>query len=186
MPTGYISIGSNIDKHLHIPSSLRVLRQIFGSLLCSSVYASEPVGFSGETFHNLVVAFNADQSAKAVAKQLRQIELDHGRSRESQKFSSRTLDLDLILYGDQIINEGRLQIPRDEIERYAFVLEPLAEIAPHVRHPVSGVLFGELWRRFDKHGLQQTKLDSAAGLAEQVATAIDAEGLAGHVIGIGN
>ncbi|OAI11569.1 MULTISPECIES: 2-amino-4-hydroxy-6-hydroxymethyldihydropteridine diphosphokinase [Methylomonas] len=161
MPTGYISIGSNIDKEVHIPSSLRALQAQFGDLTVSSIYESEPVGFSGDSFYNLVASFDSDLPAKAVAKLLRQIELDHGRSRDSQKFSARTLDLDLILYGSDIISDGRLRIPRDEIERYAFVLEPLAEIAPNETHPVCGRRFGELWDAFDKTLASQTKLGPA-------------------------
>jgi 2-amino-4-hydroxy-6-hydroxymethyldihydropteridine diphosphokinase len=123
----------------------------------SSVYESEAVGFSGAVFHNLIVGFDSELDVNSVAKQLRQIELDNGRTSESQKFSSRTLDLDLILYGDLIINDGRLQIPRDEIERYAFVLEPLAEIAPTATHPVSGISYEQLWQKFDKSNLKQHK-----------------------------
>ncbi len=155
MPTGYISIGSNINKEIHIPSSLKALREVFGDLLISSTYETEPVGFVGDSFFNLVVGFKSELTAKEVAKLLRQIELDHGRTREAQKFSSRTLDLDLILYGDQIISDGRLQIPRDEIERYAFVLEPLAEIAPTEKHPISGLTFLALWQKLSKQGVKQ-------------------------------
>jgi 2-amino-4-hydroxy-6-hydroxymethyldihydropteridine diphosphokinase len=155
---GYISIGSNIDKEIHIPASLQALEQQFGALLVSNVYESEAVGFSGESFHNLVVGFDSEMDIKTLAKQLRQIELDNGRTRDSQKFSARTLDLDLILYGDLIISDGRLQIPRDEIEKYAFVLEPLAEIAPDAIHPVSGIRYGELWQQFDKTNLKQHKI----------------------------
>lgn len=155
MPVGYISIGSNIDKEINIPSSLAALRKQFGKITASTLYETEPVGFIGDSFYNLVVRFDSTLSAKEVAKILRQIELDHGRARESQKFSPRTLDLDLILYGDQIIRDGRLQIPRDEIERYAFVLEPLAEIAGEEKHPVSGISYRELWKNFDKSNLQR-------------------------------
>jgi 2-amino-4-hydroxy-6-hydroxymethyldihydropteridine diphosphokinase len=155
---GYISIGSNIDKETHITASLLALEQSFGALTVSSIYESEAVGFSGDVFHNLIVGFDSELDVKSVAKQLRQIELDNGRTRDSQKFSARTLDLDLILYGDLIISDGRLQIPRDEIERYAFVLEPLAEIAPTLNHPVSGISYGELWEKFDKTDLKQRRL----------------------------
>lgn len=155
---GYISIGSNIDKEIHIPASLQALEQLFGALTVSSVYESEAVGFSGDVFHNLIVGFDSELDVKTVAKQLRQIELDNGRTRDSQKFSARTLDLDLILYGDLIISDGRLRIPRDEIEKYAFVLEPLAEIAPTAIHPVSGINYAELWQRFDKTDLKQHKI----------------------------
>jgi 2-amino-4-hydroxy-6-hydroxymethyldihydropteridine diphosphokinase len=155
---GYISIGSNIEKEKNILSALRALAMYFGGLVVSSTYETEAVGFTGDTFHNLIVGFDSDLDVKTIAEQLRQIELDHGRTRECKKFSSRTLDLDLILYGDQVITEGRLQIPRDEIERYAFVLEPLAEIAGDLRHPVSKISYRELWERFDKSGITQKRI----------------------------
>ena len=158
MPRGYISIGSNIDKDKNIPASLRALEQAFGNLTVSSIYESDPVGFTGDAFFNLIVGFDSDLEVKTVAKQLRQIELDNGRTRDSKKFSARTLDLDLILYGDLVINDGRLQIPRDEIERYAFVLEPLAEVAPTLKHPVSHISYAELWEKFDKSGLKQKRI----------------------------
>ncbi|HEY8034929.1 MAG TPA: 2-amino-4-hydroxy-6-hydroxymethyldihydropteridine diphosphokinase [Methylobacter sp.] len=155
MTRGYISIGSNINKDEHIPASLRALELAFGELTVSSIYESEPVGFTGDVFYNLVVGFDSELEVKAVAKQLRQIELDNGRTRDSRKFAARTLDLDLILYGDLIVNDGRLQIPRDEIEHYAFVLEPLAEIAPTLKHPISHISYAELWDKFDKTELKQ-------------------------------
>jgi 2-amino-4-hydroxy-6-hydroxymethyldihydropteridine diphosphokinase len=158
MTTGYISIGSNINKETNIPASLKCLRDLFGNLLVSSIYESEAEGFVGDKFHNLIVGFKSTLSAKEVAKLLRQIELDNGRNRDAPKFSPRTLDLDLILYGDQVIHDGRLCIPRDEIERYAFVLEPLAEIAPDEKHPISKQTYRQLWEKFDKQNLQQHKL----------------------------
>lgn len=161
MPAGYISIGSNIDKEHHIPSSLAALQRQFGSLELSSVYETEPVGFSGDPFHNLVVKFHSELDAKAIGKILRQIERDHGRTRDERKFAARTLDLDLLLYGDLVIRDGKLQIPRDEIERYAFVLEPLAEIAGDLQHPVNGRCYADMWRAFDKTDLQQTQVQPA-------------------------
>ena len=162
MPTGYISIGSNIDKDINISSSLKALSSVFGDLSVSSIYESEAVGFIGDNFYNLVISFHSNLPAKQTAKILKKIELEHGRTRESQKFSARTLDLDLILYGDEIISDGRLQIPRDDIERYAFVLEPLAEIAPEEKHPVSGQTYREMWDNFDKSTLRQTKIQPSA------------------------
>jgi 2-amino-4-hydroxy-6-hydroxymethyldihydropteridine diphosphokinase len=161
MSKGFISIGSNIDKDKNILASLHALEHHYGKLTISSIYESEPVGFTGDTFYNLVVGFNSELGVKEVAKQLRQIELDNGRTRDSQKFSARTLDLDLILYDDLILNDGRLQIPRDEIERYAFVLEPLAEIAPTLKHPISHLSYAELWEKFDKINLKQKRVTPA-------------------------
>ncbi|MEQ1620740.1 MAG: 2-amino-4-hydroxy-6-hydroxymethyldihydropteridine diphosphokinase [Methylococcales bacterium] len=166
MTKGFISIGSNIDKEINIPASLKALNECFGQLSVSSIYESEAVGFEGDTFYNLIVGFDSDLDVKTVAKQLRQIELDHGRSRNSEKFSPRTLDLDLILYGDVIINDGRLQIPRDEIERYAFVLEPLAEIAPTLKHPISHLSYDNLWANFDKSQLKQWRVPGSIPLTK--------------------
>ncbi|MGR9071608.1 MAG: 2-amino-4-hydroxy-6-hydroxymethyldihydropteridine diphosphokinase [Gammaproteobacteria bacterium] len=158
MPRGFISIGSNIDKEKNIPSSINALREEFGELIVSSVYETEPIGFEGENFYNLVVGFDSELPAKAVAKRLREIERRHGRTRECKKFSARTLDLDLLLYGGYVISDGRLQIPRDEITRYAFVLEPLAEIAPELRHPITHIKYSTLWEKFDKTDLRQKKI----------------------------
>lgn len=161
MPTGFISIGSNIDKNIHIPSSINALKNQFDNIVLSSLYETEAVGFEGDDFHNLIVQFDSALTAKQVAKLLRQVELDHGRTRDSRKYAARTLDLDLILYGRQVISDGRLQIPRDEIERYAFVLEPLAEIAPDLLHPVSNISYAELWAGYDKIGLKQIKIPAS-------------------------
>lgn len=158
MPTGYISIGSNIDKEIHISSSLNALKNHFGRIVISSLYETEAVGFEGDDFHNLIVEFESTLEAKKVAKTLKQIELEHGRTRDSRKYAARTLDLDLILYGNLIISDGRLQIPRDEIESYAFVLEPLAEIAPNLLHPISHKSYTQLWNEFDKTNLIQKKI----------------------------
>jgi len=159
MPIGFISIGSNIDKEIHIPSSINALKKQFGETVCSSLYETEAVGFEGDDFHNLIVQFSSGLEVKAIAKILRQIELDHGRTRDSRKYAARTLDLDLILYGNLILTDGRLQIPRDEIEKYAFVLEPLAEIAPKTLHPISHKSYSQLWKEYDKTGLKQIKIE---------------------------
>jgi 2-amino-4-hydroxy-6-hydroxymethyldihydropteridine diphosphokinase len=166
MATAYISIGSNIDKDINIPASLKALADRFGTLTVSSIYESEPVGFTGDAFYNLVVGFESGLDVKDIATRLRQIELEHGRSRDSKKFSARTLDLDLLLYGDLIIHDEHLKIPRDDIERYAFVLEPLAEIAGDLQHPVTHVSYAELWAKFDKSGLRQKRVTPVWASAE--------------------
>lgn len=160
MPTGFISIGSNIDKDIHIPSSLNSIKKLFGKIICSSLFETEAVGFEGENFHNLIVQFDSPLDARVIAKRLKQIEHEHGRTRDNRKYAARTLDLDLILHGDLILNDNNLQIPRDEIERYAFVLEPLAEIAPAFLHPVNHKSYSQLWDEYDKTNLKQYKIPS--------------------------
>jgi 2-amino-4-hydroxy-6-hydroxymethyldihydropteridine diphosphokinase len=162
MPEVFLSIGSNIDPDTHIPAAIKDLRTLFGPLRLSSTYETAAVGFAGPSFHNLIVALDSDRDPREIARLCREIEERHGRTRQSQKFSSRTLDVDLILYGDTVLEESPLHLPRDEITRYAFVLEPLAEIASEHRHPVTGQTYAELWAAFDKSGLEQKKIAPAA------------------------
>ena len=160
MPIGHISLGSNINREKNIPSSLIALENEFGALKISSIYETEPVGFTGSNFFNLIAVFDSALPVKTIGKTLKRIETEHGRIHGGNKFEARTLDLDLILYGNLILSEGRLQIPRDEITRYAFVLEPLAEISPNLRHPETNIEYAELWENFDKSDLKQHKIDT--------------------------
>jgi 2-amino-4-hydroxy-6-hydroxymethyldihydropteridine diphosphokinase len=159
MRRGYISLGSNINQEQNTCAALRALENLYGTLITSNVYETEAVGFVGDPFYNLIIGFDSDQDVKAITKQLRQIEKDQGRTRDSRRYAARTLDLDLILYGDLIISDGRLQLPRDEIERYSFVLEPLVEIAPALIHPVSKKSIAEIWRNFDKANLNRKRVN---------------------------
>ena len=145
----YLSLGSNIDRDRNIPAAIRDLRDEFGELDISPVYESKAVGFAGSAFYNLVVGFETQREVAELTRRLDAIEDAHGRVRGSEKYSSRTLDIDLLLYGDAVMHEQGLNVPRDEIERYAFVLRPLAEIAGTLRHPVSGQRYADLWARFD-------------------------------------
>lgn len=145
----FVSVGSNIDRETNIRASLKALAQRYRDLSQSKVYESEAVGFAGDPFYNLVVAFDTDDDPQTVADSLHRIEDDNGRVRGGEKFTARTLDLDLLLYDDLIMEQGKLSLPRDEITKYAFVLLPLAEMVPEQCHPVSGVSYAELWRTFD-------------------------------------
>lgn len=154
----YVSIGSNIEPESQLRFSLAALRQHFSDLIVSPVYRSKAMGFDGPDFLNMVVAFNTDISAEQVHDKLNSIERESGRNKTGIQLISRTLDLDMLLYDNQIIDA--LHIPRDEIERYAFVLKPLCDIAPDLRHPVTGKSMLELWQGFndDAQELNEVKL----------------------------
>ncbi len=151
----YLSIGSNIERDKNIRAGLDALSGHFADLVCSPVYESVAEGFAGDSFYNLVVGFDTELGVIAVADILREIEDLQQRVRNAPKFSSRTLDLDLLLYDDCVLSDERLQIPRAEIEQYAFVLQPLADIAPTERHPLLNISYEKMWSVFDSAKVAQ-------------------------------
>ncbi len=150
MTRAWISIGSNIEPEANLRAALALLEERFGPLVASPVYRTPAEGFQGADFLNLVVGIDTDEPPEMVRAALRAIEDAQGRVRGAEKFSSRTLDLDLLTWGDRVAPE--LGIPRDEILEYAFVLRPLADVAPNERHPVVGRTYAELWEAFQPKG----------------------------------
>ena len=146
----YVSIGSNIDKEKNIPSTVNALREHFGKLDISNVYESQAVGFEGDDFHNLVVGFDTAASPLEISQVFKKIETDHGRTRGKEKFESRTLDIDQLLYGDLIMQMEGVNVPHPDILRYNFVLKPLTEIAGDVEHPEEEKTISELWSEQEK------------------------------------
>lgn len=145
----FISLGSNIEPEQHLQAGLKSLRACFGPLRLSSMYESEAVGFSGTNFLNMVASAETDLNIAAVVAQFKQIEQNHGRLVGAKKFSPRTLDLDLLLY-DHVVCETPVTLPRAEIVNNAFVLWPLAELAPELIHPVVDKSYASLWQEYDK------------------------------------
>jgi 2-amino-4-hydroxy-6-hydroxymethyldihydropteridine diphosphokinase len=150
MPEVFVSIGSNIDREYHIAAALDDLADAFGALVLSSVYQSEAVGFGGDDFYNLVAGFRCRASVGDLFSHLRAIEDRHGRRRDGPRFSSRTLDIDILVYDDLVGTVEGVELPRQEILENAFVLLPLAEIAGDRVHPGEKRTYGELWRDYDK------------------------------------
>jgi 2-amino-4-hydroxy-6-hydroxymethyldihydropteridine diphosphokinase len=150
MHTIYISVGSNIDPRRHVEVALADLQDRFRDVRQSSLYESKAVGFDGDNFINLVVSAKTDKPIRQVVDCLHEIEACHGRDRHGPKFSSRTLDLDLLLYDAEICKADGIHIPREEILYNAFVLYPLAEIAPDLIHPTAHQSMAQLWQQFDK------------------------------------
>lgn len=146
----FLSLGSNIDRAKHIRAGLDALAQAFGDLNVSTVFESEAVGFEGENFYNLVVGMHTDLPVGQLASRLREIEDANGRVRGGAKFSARTLDIDILTYDDLAGEFDGVKLPRGEIVKNAFVLQPLAELVPAQRHPLTGETFAEMWEHYDK------------------------------------
>ena len=155
----YVSIGSNIERESNIRAAVQMLRDRLGSLTLSSVYENQPIGFEGENFYNLVAAFDTNEPPEAVTAILHDIERRLGRKRGPSRLSSRTIDLDLLLYGDLVRCDAKVRIPRPEINEYACVLRPLAELAPGLIHPQTGLSYAEMWKGFDNRTQPLTRVN---------------------------
>lgn len=156
----FVSVGSNVDREQHIALALDLLRARFGEIQRSSIYESASVGFDGDPFFNLVVAFDSDAEPRQIVSILHGIERDCGRDREEKRFGPRTMDLDLLLVGDRVMRDTDIVLPHEEISSQAFVLGPLAEIAGERRHPVSGDTLAAMWARLDDAApLRRVNLD---------------------------
>jgi len=156
----FVGVGSNVDREASIRAGIADLRARFGGLELSPVYENPAIGFDGDSFYNLVVAFDTELPPVTVDGILHDIEQKHGRDRAKASFTPRTLDLDLLLYGDLVAQQGTVRVPRDDIDRYPFVLRPLADIAGEMRHPVTGRTFRQMWTEHRNRGeLTRVELD---------------------------
>jgi len=132
----YIGLGSNIDPHAHIIRAVRMLRDKFGAVKLSPIYRTPAEQFEGDAFLNLVVRFDTALTLNKLRRTLREIERLGGRRREVETtVGSRTIDLDLLLYGDLSGEHAGIRLPRPETFHRRFVWQPLAELmmdeSPH-------------------------------------------------------
>ena len=146
----FLSLGSNIDPEENLKYACRELKKAFGNIQISSVYKNKPIGFEGNDFLNIVVKVKSTFNPNEMLDLLRSLEIATGRDIGTGAFDSRTLDIDMVLYGDLVHPEKPFKIPRNDIELYSFVLCPLAEIDPDGIHPVTGKTFKDLWESFDQ------------------------------------
>jgi 2-amino-4-hydroxy-6-hydroxymethyldihydropteridine diphosphokinase len=148
MTTVLLSLGSNLQPQQHLHAAVEALRARFGAIAVSPAYRTAAVGFDGPD---------------ALDAWLHALEDAHGRDRSGPRFSDRTLDLDVVFYGDLIVEgPGHLRIPRPEL-RHAFVLKPLADIAPTFIDPVSGLDLATLWRAHRQFGETFETMDLLPG-----------------------
>ncbi|MGI9237942.1 MAG: 2-amino-4-hydroxy-6-hydroxymethyldihydropteridine diphosphokinase [Woeseiaceae bacterium] len=145
----YLGLGSNIEPEKNLSLAVRELRNKFGDLKVSSVYRSAALGFEGDDFLNLVVGLKSDDGPMEICQEIEHLHNVAGRARSSKKWAARPLDIDLLLYNDEVIDERPVRVPRSDILEYSFVLRPLAELAPDLVHPVTGKTMLAHWQEFD-------------------------------------
>lgn len=141
----FVAAGSNIEPVHHLKLALTELERRFGALQVSPAYRNQAVGFSGEDFINLVVGFDTDQDVHWVRERLQEVEGLCGRPREAPKWAPRSMDLDILLFGDQIRDELGLVLPRPDLVRRAYMLKPLVDIAPDLIHPTLHKRMDVIW-----------------------------------------
>jgi 2-amino-4-hydroxy-6-hydroxymethyldihydropteridine diphosphokinase len=159
MPEVYVAAGSNIEPERHLAMAVRELKRQFPGIRFSPWYRNRAVGFEGEDFINLVAGFTTELEISEVLSRLHAIEALCGRPRAAPRWAPRSMDLDVLLYGDLVCQEPHLKLPRPDLLKRAFMLGPLAALAPEVMHPTEGETIGELWKRFDRdaHPLVEVK-----------------------------
>ena len=150
MPEVYVAAGSNVRPRENLRRALSLLRQSWPEMRVSRAYANPAVGFEGEDFVNLVIGFETDEPLEAVLARLHAAEAACGRPRAAPKWAPRSMDLDVLLYGDTVGEFPGAILPRPDLVRRAYMLGPLAELAPEVEHPTLRRSIGQLWERYDR------------------------------------
>ncbi|RPE75944.1 2-amino-4-hydroxy-6-hydroxymethyldihydropteridine diphosphokinase [Vulcaniibacterium tengchongense] len=152
MSRAYLSLGSNVEPLPHLRAAVHALRARFGALRLSRAYRTRAVGFDGPDFCNAAAVIDTDLDPLALNDWLHALEQAHGRDRSGPRYGDRTLDIDIVLYDGRVLEgPGNLRIPRPEL-RHAFVLRPLAEIAPEAVVPGDGRTLAQLWAAHPEHG----------------------------------
>ncbi|WP_300175475.1 2-amino-4-hydroxy-6-hydroxymethyldihydropteridine diphosphokinase [uncultured Aliivibrio sp.] len=147
MITTYIGVGSNIAPEKHVKAAIDELNRLGEITNISTVYEAESVGFSSNNFFNLVVELNVTHSLAELGIQLRAIEIKWGREQNAQKNQDRTLDLDILLYGD-LVSESDPTLPRDDLFKFAFAILPMVELNPDLIVPNTQQTIRQIWSEF--------------------------------------
>ncbi|EGQ7963884.1 2-amino-4-hydroxy-6-hydroxymethyldihydropteridine diphosphokinase [Vibrio vulnificus] len=145
MNTVYIGVGSNIEREKHARAAWQELSLLGEALQASPIYECAAVGFDSHAFFNFVIRLNTSMTLEELASQLRQIEMRWGREENAAKYQDRTLDLDIVLFGD-CISSQKPELPRSDIFKYPFVIQPLYDLQPDLVIPGDGRTVEEIWQ----------------------------------------
>lgn len=155
----YVAAGSNVDAERNLRLAAKEMRLLFPEVRFSSAYRNAAVGFEGEDFINYVSGFTTELPVESVIAELQRIEGLCGRTRDAPKWAPRSMDLDILLYGDLVCDLPGLVLPRPDLVKRPYMLGPTAEIAPQVTHPTLGLSMAQLWEQFDRAAHPMTRVD---------------------------
>ena len=155
----FVAAGSNLEPERHLARACAEIRHSWHDVVFSRAYSNVAVGFDGPDFINLVLGFSTSQPLDAAIARLRAIETQCGRPRYAPKWASRTMDLDVLLYGDLVEKTTEYTLPRPDLLKRPYMLGPMAEIAPDVVHPTAGKTMALLWKEFDHEGHTMNPVD---------------------------
>jgi 2-amino-4-hydroxy-6-hydroxymethyldihydropteridine diphosphokinase len=159
VPAVYVAAGSNVEPERNLALAAELLRREFPDVQFSPWYRNRAVGFEGADFINLAAGFTTPLSIEELLSRLHAIETACSRPRDAPRWAPRSMDLDVLLYGELVRDEPRLKLPRPDLLKRAFMLGPLAALAPELMHPTERVTIGELWRRFDRAGHELVEIE---------------------------
>jgi len=155
----YLSLGSNVEPETHLRNAVSALRERFGDVVVSPVYRTPAVGFKGPDFLNAIAVIDCDIHPFALNEWAHALEVVQGRDRRDASYSNRTLDVDIIYFGDLVLEgPGEFLLPRPELH-HAFVLKPLADVAPEFVDPVRNMTLARLWAAHPDAATPPIKVD---------------------------
>ncbi len=157
MPDVFVAAGSNVQPESALRTALDALERIYGPLRISPAYRNKAVGFEGDDFINLVVGFTTNDPLTEVRRNLQQVEALCGRPPNAPKWAPRTMDLDILLYGDTVSTEPGLLLPRPDLIKRPYMLKPMADVAPDVMHPTLHRTMQQLWDAFEQKAHEMTE-----------------------------
>ena len=155
----FVAAGSNVEPEKNLARACAEIKHSWHDVVFSKAYRNVAVGFDGPDFINLVLGFTTPQPLEAVIARLRAIETRCGRPRFAPKWASRTMDLDVLLFGDVVEKTAEYTLPRPDLLKRPYMLGPMAEIAPDIMHPTADKTIGLLWKEFDRDGHAMNAVD---------------------------
>ena len=159
----FVAAGSNVEPEKNLARACEQIAHTWHDAFFSRAYRNAAVGFDGPEFINLVLGFSTALPLDSVIARLRAIETQCGRPRYAPKWASRTMDLDVLLFGDLVEKTTEYTLPRPDLLKRPYMLGPMAEIAPDVVHPTAGKTMRVLWGEFDREGHDMVPVDLPRG-----------------------